>query len=182
MNYFLLLMVYINYFSFLTAARDSSQRWVSPPHLQVSLSPPPLFSIPFSPSLSSPQCVLALGDSDTATCDAIASTLCYCSWNNATLSAITIENLQQRIAAVSSYYEISNHFKVLTEILVISGPYTEGEKGATPPPHVILTSNFDTNPMVVSRNSRCRGDILCFVFSNGALCSDGNYMARVMLM
>lgn len=49
--------------------------------------------------------------------DAIASTFCFCSWNNQSFSACTIEDVQLQIAAVPSN-EIRNYFKVLTEMLV----------------------------------------------------------------
>lgn len=64
-----------------------------------------------------PQCALTLRESESTASDAIASTLCFCCWNNQSFSACTIEDVQLQITTVPSN-EIRNYFKVLTEILV----------------------------------------------------------------
>ncbi len=65
------------------------------------------------------QCVLTLRESDPSASDAIASTFCYCCWNNQSFSACTIEDLQLQISEVPSN-ETRNYFKVLADILVSS--------------------------------------------------------------
>ena len=82
--------------------------------------PPPSLPCPLPPYPSSLQCILTLRESDSTASDAIASTFCFCSWNNQSFSACTIEDLQLQIAAVPSN-EIRNYFKVLTEMLVRVG-------------------------------------------------------------
>ena len=92
------------------------------PSLPPSLPCSPSLPYSLAPSLPPPplQCILTLRESDSTASDAIASTFCFCSWNNQSFSACTIEDLQLQIAAVPSN-EIRNYFKVLTEMLVSVG-------------------------------------------------------------
>ncbi len=77
----------------------------------------PFSNTPPTPPPPLVQSVLTRRESDSVSSDAIASTFCYCCWNNQSFSACTIEDLQQQVAIVPSN-ESRNYFKVLSELLV----------------------------------------------------------------
>eukprot|EP00731_Ephydatia_muelleri_P019119 Em0011g1159a len=64
------------------------------------------------------ECVQSLRECDSQAVEAIAGTFCYCCWNNQSISACVVQDLQNQIHELPPN-ELKPYFKVLTDILVM---------------------------------------------------------------
>lgn len=92
----------------------------SPSHSTTSFFVLPSHSSPPSPPPTPPlppQCVLALREPDAMTTEALACSLCCCSYYNESFSALVLDDLLQQTATHASN-ELKQSYKVLTDVMV----------------------------------------------------------------